>query len=618
MARARAQNPNIKLFSKVFHEIERVIAGYKDKLYRNLEGCKVDVEKAKELISTLMRLQGNRIFDQNLHKENPFLVYLNSLSDYVIDKMNEHFADYESALEDLIQSQATNEEDRDKSQAKETESTASVEGILFNVVLFASGDGSVRQRPQAGPRLFLEYETDDSVEVATKLKIGRLQSAYAARLSSVLLTVLDVLLHIYLDEESMLKMLKSRKDVDATYLLDIVDQAEAKVHTVFEVYKNQIQMLFTSSENSTGLWVYMKEVTSATSTVLDEIEKRGLPQLDLTQITDLSASLTERFVKYVCAQLETACAIAGRDLVTRTIRARPVQEDRSASLSVLHVGDAMLVGLQKVVDSLTAGAAGDPSVSIRHQKLAESVEISMNKCFHSCASEFDRLGEETSAGRRNGSDHKSEIKRVLQGLQDAEFLENRIFPAIHTLLGALPRSQRRPRSHSTSPLIETMHILKKRYVDLNAARTQSLSRAYSKGSLEASLGGRTSPSEIGSHVFIVLHFFVEQHSHGWQAVPHLCKELLTLLVESFFETLSLGLHKKERKVTEEEYLQCYLEISYLERALGSYVSVRAHKNAEQIKRQLFSRCRTHVETSAIDGRLTQALDRTKLHWLCFH
>ena len=42
MTRARAQNPNIKLFSKVFHEIERVIAGYKDKLYRNLEGCKVD------------------------------------------------------------------------------------------------------------------------------------------------------------------------------------------------------------------------------------------------------------------------------------------------------------------------------------------------------------------------------------------------------------------------------------------------------------------------------------------------------------------------------------------------------------------------------------------------
>ncbi len=50
--------------------------------YRNLQSCKVDMARAEELITTLVRLEGNQILAQNANKENPFSVYLTSVSGY--------------------------------------------------------------------------------------------------------------------------------------------------------------------------------------------------------------------------------------------------------------------------------------------------------------------------------------------------------------------------------------------------------------------------------------------------------------------------------------------------------------------------------------------------------
>ena len=596
------EHPNVSLFVEVFHEIERVITGYKDKLYRSLESCKVDVERAKELIATLMRLQGNQVLAQNLQKQNPFLVYLESVGDYVLRKMGDHFSDYKASLQDLERQEEQGEAGK--------EALSPLEGILLNVVLFAKDN---RRRPQL--KLFLEYESAECSELSYKHKAGALQGSYAARLSSVLLTVLDILMHLYLEEQSMLSTLRTRNDIHRNDLSEIVGQAETKLHLVFDAYESQLHTLFTLLEDSSGLWHYANEISAATFSVLDEITDRNIPNQDLAKIHDLGMGLVERFVKLVCRQLETVCTFTAQDVKAGVVRARRVHEEKSASLSVLYVGDALLVGLSKVAESMSL-VQYNRDTAYRYDRLVELVEISLNNCFHSCATQLDKVGEEVMEKSRAG-DYKSDIKRVLQGLQDAHFLENQVFPEVSKLLGSLAKpGTRRRNSHQLSPLIECMHSLKKRYVVLNGVRTQLLQRTYLNGSTEPR-SASSNLFEIRNHVFTVLQFFVDQHSHGWQAVPHLCKELLTLLVESFFDTLSKGIHETVSKIGKEEYLQSVLEISYLEKALGLYVSPKAHKNSEQIRRHLFSRCRTQVESSLIDAQLNDALESTKLHWLCF-
>jgi hypothetical protein len=423
---------------------------------------------------------------------------------------------------------------------------------------------------------------------------------------------MDILLHLYLEDQSMLKMLRERKDVDRANLFEIVDQAHAKLDLILEEYKYELLKLTSMSENANGLWLFMNEINLATSSVLEEINKKNLSHLGQNQINDLNMSLTERLVNYVCAQLEKACMLSGQDVKMEFIRARRFHEEKSASLSVLYIGDLLLVGLRQIIDTLSTVPRyqrGGPA----YQELVSIVENSMRTCFQLCANEFEAIGEEITESMRGG-DYKSDIKRVLQGLQDAHFLQKQVIPELSVLMCTLSKSSG---NMWDTPLIESMHSLKKLYVDLNSVRTQYLQRAYLSGSMQVD----SMPNKlfgVRNHVFIVLHFFVEHHSHGWQTVPHLCKELLTLLVESFLDTLSRAFHDKVSKISEDEYLQSLLEISYLEKALGLYVSTTAHKSTERIRKHPFSCSRAKVETSRIDVPLKDILERTKLHWLCFH
>ncbi|UPQ98162.1 subunit Sec5 of exocyst complex [Chloropicon primus] len=590
------EHPNVDLFSKVFKEIERVVTGYKDKLYRNLESCKVDVERAKELITTLVRLQGNQILAQNLQKQNPFLVYLDSVSDYVLKKMKDHFLEYEKALQDL---------DSQEDPIVSSDEMSQFECIMLNVVMFAREN---RQRPTL--KMFLEYSNVDCAELSFKLRLGKLQSTYVIRLSSVLLTVVDILLHLYLEDKSMLKTLRGRENVDRNYLSDIVEASKNKLHLIFRAYENQLHVLFASSEESNGLWNCAKEISMATSAVLEDVANRSMPEGDRNQILDVNMGLVERFVKYVCGQLEKVCTFTAHEAKMGEIRARRVHEEKSASLEILYVGDALLVGLQKVVETISQIQNSDDTGD-KSERLVKFVERSLNNCLRCCAREFDRVGEEVM----ETSDYNSDIRMVLQGLQDAHFLENEIFPKACKIMSSITSLESMKEVTRMSPLVESMRNMKKRYVALNGVRTELLQRAYLSGSVE---GRSENLFDVRNHVFIVLQFFVDQHSHGWQTVPHLCKELLTLLVESFFETLSEGFHENTERISKEEYLQSVLEISYLEKALGLYVSGKAHKSTEQIRRHLFSRCRTKVESAAMDKRVDAALESTKVHWLCFH
>ena len=131
------------------------------------------------------------------------------------------------------------------------------------------------------------------------------------------------------------------------------------------------------------------------------------------------------------------------------VRARRVHEEKSASLSVLYVGDALLVGLSKVAESMSL-VQYNRDTAYRYDRLVELVEISLNNCFHSCATQLDKVGEEVMEKGRAG-DYKSDIKRVLQGLQDAHFLENQVFPEVSKLLGSLAKPGTRGRnSHQLS------------------------------------------------------------------------------------------------------------------------------------------------------------------------
>jgi len=235
------------------------------------------------------------------------------------------------------------------------------------------------------------------------------------------------------------------------------------------------------------------------------------------------------------------------------------------------------------------------------------VQSSLRSCFSACAGAFESVGRDIRGRMRDGNFHEADIKTVLQGLQDSYFLQNFLFPELCKVVEGISKSSRIDLLDE-SHLVKSMHNFKRLYVDLNSAREEDLREGYLRSSTEPA--STTNLFDIRSHVFRVLHFFVEQHSLVSTFVPHLCKELLTLLVESFFGDLSQMLD--EEGLASKVSSQDLLEMSYLETALGKYVSPKAHK--------IIDKCNTYTRASltpADKARLKEALLLSKLHWQCF-
>ena len=592
------ENPNVKLFSKVFQEIEHVITGYKDKLYRNLDSCKVDVESAKELITTLVRLEGNQILAQNSQKQNPFVVYLESVSKYIVRKMTESFSKFEAQLADLENGQQIKED-------------ALLDSILLNIPAFVKE--STRQRSETGPlKLFLEYENLESPDLSLKLKVGALQSSYASLVSSSLLTALDILSDIYLQEKSMFKeMLRGRKDVvDRTnQTFEIVDQAEAKLNLILEEYKGQMQKLISLSEKSHGLWLSMSEIILSPTTVLEEIVRRNsnAALLDVQyQIHDLNIDLTGRLVGCVCGQMEKICTFVALDAAktTQVIKAKQrVYEEKPASLSMLYIGDALLVGLRQIVDTLDS-IDEEQKKTRRYNNLAAFVTESLSVCFRVCANKFEKVGRDImDTSRERSGDYKRDIKRVLQVLKDAYFLQNQVVPSLETI-----HSVRIDNSIAISNQNN-----KKAYVDLNIAKIRQLQRDYMNGSTQEDFA-KNNLHKVRSHVFMVLHFFVEHHAI--MAGTDCQSELLEGLGHKFLEGLSEEFNKYTRTEPLSNSLarQALLEITFLEKALGTHINPPSRRHLDRIKKF----CNSSNNNKIDEQQLSDALESTKLHWLCFH
>eukprot|EP00216_Chloropicon_sp_CCMP2111_P002918 CAMPEP_0198235158 /NCGR_PEP_ID=MMETSP1446-20131203/1069_1 /TAXON_ID=1461542 ORGANISM="Unidentified sp, Strain CCMP2111" /NCGR_SAMPLE_ID=MMETSP1446 /ASSEMBLY_ACC=CAM_ASM_001112 /LENGTH=967 /DNA_ID=CAMNT_0043916203 /DNA_START=101 /DNA_END=3001 /DNA_ORIENTATION=+ len=610
----------IELFRKVFREIEMVVNCYKTKLYVHLNACasNSDSTRAEDIIKMLVHLQGNHILAQSLTERNPLLIYLESITEYTTGKFNKHAGDYEKKW--WLPYIDKNKGQKDQMQA------LSLSGAILNIAL------SCRSLSADDAKLLLRYEmpTIEDTGLKQKVSLGKAQTTFASRLHSTVQVAFSTFSKLFFEESSLLNRLKM--SFELSQWRDIREEARAKMRLIMEAFKEHVQEIFNNLEDTNGLWIYHKQVLAITHSVLSDMKEGHFSMQDCDRFEIFHNLMVSRAVKSICRQLQEACVYAvmhTNEEVRALARLKPnLDRHLGASTAVSYIRDVLYVGFQQILVVLEPLRKEEEEECPEYSQLSHIVSNALGRCFAVCGKEYRKLGEQLSR-KDKSTDYKSQIREVLQALKDLDLLQNAIYQELSGMLSCLLSDDENGMVNPTEqPLSDILTTFKSLYVGMNSSAIQQLKQTYiagtMAGAIPAKIDGpcstRSSHPSIRNHVLVTLHFFVEQHSQVGKMVPFLFEKILSLLVEAFVGEIEQGFPSHlTRKIPKDACIQSLLELSYLEKALGSYVTERATSGIDVARRHLYSKCDPELPFFInLDSEVDAALSATRLHWSCFH